>query len=79
MSRLAHALGVFLGLPEAPITGITIDGIDLGPFDPDAEAAPPLMADGVRSMRHETIAVEWAEITGDRPDLLSGRPISITD
>ena len=76
VSRLSHALGAFLGLPEAPITGIRIEGIVLGPFDPAAEPAPPIMADAVRPMRHETIAAEWAETSTDCPELLSGRPIS---
>ncbi len=60
------AAGVFLGLPESPITGLTLGGIRAS-FDPDAEAAVPLMACHVPPMRHTGLCAEFAEITIDGP------------
>ena len=56
------AAGVFLGLPEAPITGLTLGGIRAS-FDPAAEAAVPLMACHVPPMRHAGLCAEYAEVT----------------
>lgn len=56
------AAGVFLGLPEAPITGLTLGGIRAS-FDPAAEAAVPLMACHVPAMRHAGLRADYAEVT----------------
>ncbi|MBP7003382.1 glycoside hydrolase family 28 protein [Amaricoccus sp.] len=56
------AAGVFLGLPEAPITGLTLGGIAAS-FDPEAVAAVPVMACCVPPMRHAGLCAEYAEIT----------------
>lgn len=53
-----------LGLPEAPITGISIRGMQVT-FDPEAEADVPLMASHVPACRHARIWAEYAEIDGD--------------
>ena len=62
LSGIRLAAGVFLGLPEAPITGLTLGGIRAS-FDPEAEAAIPLMACHVPPMRHEGLCAEFAEVT----------------
>ncbi|MEJ8474558.1 glycoside hydrolase family 28 protein [Roseibium algae] len=64
--RLAIAVGAFLGLPEAPITGIYLKNISVS-FDPSAEPAVPLMADYVRPMRHMTLVAEHAEVISEGP------------
>lgn len=74
---LAHAAGCFLGLPEAPITGIRIRGLRIVSLDPAAEPRPPIMADGIRPMRHETLTREQARIDCDDPGLLSPTPVSV--
>ena len=58
------ALGAFLGLPEAPMTGIRLSGVRAD-YDPRAVAAPPLMACGVPAMRHAGIFTENAEVETD--------------
>ncbi|MGF6257316.1 glycoside hydrolase family 28 protein [Ensifer sp. LBL] len=73
---LAHAAGAFLGLPEAPIRNIKIRRLKIASFDPKAAAAPPIMADHVRPMRHETIVSEQAEVDCDDLALLSAAAIS---
>lgn len=74
---LAHAAGAFLGLPEAPIRNIGIRRVSIASMNPDAIATAPIMADGVRPMRHEGIAAEQAQIDCDDPSLLSGNPVSL--
>ena len=74
---LAHAAGVFLGLPEAPIRNLRISNLIIQSHDPEARPTPPIMADHVRPMRHEAILVEWAEITCDDPGLISNAAISL--
>ncbi|MGO4622246.1 glycoside hydrolase family 28 protein [Ensifer sp. 2YAB10] len=73
---LAHAAGAFLGLPEAPIRNIKIRRLKIASFNPEAAVAPPIMADRIRPMRHETIVSEQAEVDCDDPALLSAAAIS---
>jgi polygalacturonase len=74
--KLSHAAGVFLGLPERPILGIDIHGLQIHSFDLDATPEPPIMADDIRSMRHETILSEHAQVCCDNAQLLSSTAIS---
>ncbi len=62
---LAHALGAFLGLPEAPIGPIRLSKVTLVSLDPGARPEPPLMADGVRALRHAGVRAEHATVVGD--------------
>ena len=75
--HLAHAAGVFLGLPETPIRGVRIRRLRLHSSAPEAVATPPVMADHVRPMRHERIVAEHADISCDDPALLSSASVSI--
>lgn len=63
--NLAHAVGAFLGLPEAPIGPIRLSRITLLSHDAAARPEPPLMADGIRPLRHAGVLAEHAKITGD--------------
>ena len=74
--RLAHAAGVFLGLPEAPIRNVCIRRLRIHSTDRDAVLAPPIMADGVRAMLHERVVGEHADIDSDDVALLSSGTIS---
>ncbi|KQU90846.1 polygalacturonase [Ensifer sp. Root31] len=74
---LAHAAGAFLGLPEAPIRNVRIRRLKITSSNPAAVATPPIMADRVRAMRHETIVSERAEVDCDDPSLLSAAPVSL--
>lgn len=74
--NLAHAAGVFLGLPEAPIRNVAIRNLTIVSRDPSTIAAPPIMADRVRPMRHEAIVVEQTHIVCDDPAMLSDASIS---
>ncbi len=74
--KLAHVAGTFLGLPEAPIRNIKIRRLKIVSFNYEATAAPPVMADGIRPMRHETIVSEQADVDCDEPALLSTAAIS---
>ncbi|WDZ80338.1 glycoside hydrolase family 28 protein (plasmid) [Ensifer adhaerens] len=76
--KLAHAAGAFLGLSEAPIRNVKIRRLKITSYRADATAAPPLMADRVRPMRHETIVAECADVDCDEPALLSRAPISVS-
>ncbi|MCZ7447979.1 glycoside hydrolase family 28 protein [Agrobacterium rhizogenes] len=76
--NLAHAAGVFLGLPEAPIRNIVLRNLTIVSHDPSAVATPPIMADRVRPMRHDTIVFEQADVICDDPALLSNAPVSIS-
>jgi polygalacturonase len=71
LSGIRLAAGVFLGLPEAPITGVTLGGIRAS-FDPNAEAAIPLMACHVPPMRHEGLCAQFAEVRLDGSVFPSG-------
>lgn len=76
--NLAHAAGAFLGLPEAPIRNIKIRRLNISSYRADATAAPPIMADRIRPMRHETIVAECADVDCDEPALVSSAPISVS-
>jgi polygalacturonase len=52
-----------LGLPEAPISKIHIENMQVT-FDPDAQPGVPLMACDVAVCRHEGIVTEFAEVIG---------------
>ena len=77
LRRVGHAVGAFLGLPEAPIRNLVIRSVRVHSFDPTAMPAPPIMADGVRAMVHETVVCEHADIRCDDPSLLSPSRLSI--
>ncbi|KKX33178.1 glycoside hydrolase family 28 protein [Rhizobium sp. LC145] len=74
---LSHAAGAFLGLPESPIRNIRIRGLRILSLNPDAEPTPPIMADRVRPMRHETIVAEQADVDCDDPALLAPGSVSL--
>ncbi|MDQ0455879.1 polygalacturonase PglA [Rhizobium paknamense] len=74
---LAHAVGVFLGLPEAPIQSVTLSRVAVHSHDENAIATPPIMADHIRPMRHEGVLAEHAVISCDDPALLSAGVISL--
>lgn len=76
--KLAHAAGAFLGLPEAPIRNVRIRRLKIASYRADATASPPIMADRVRPMRHETIVAQCADIDCDEPALLSRTAISVS-
>ena len=75
--NLSHAAGAFLGLAEAPIRNVAIRNLTIVSRDASAIATPPIMADGVRPMRHEAIVFEQAHIVCDNPALLSDASVSI--
>ena len=54
-----------LGLPEAPIGPIRLSKVTLVSLDPGARPEPPLMADGVRALRHAGVRAEHATVVGD--------------
>ncbi|TRL34344.1 glycoside hydrolase family 28 protein [Rhizobium straminoryzae] len=60
--NVAVAAAAFYGLPEAPITGITIENYRVG-FDPEAQADVPDMACGFAPLRHAEIILEHASLT----------------
>ncbi|WP_073013400.1 polygalacturonase PglA [Roseibium suaedae] len=72
LKNVSVAAGAFLGLPEAPITGIRVRDMSVT-YAPDGQAGVPVMADGVRSMRHMPLVIENAELicetTGSGPQL----------
>lgn len=53
-----------LGLPEAPITRVSIRNFAVS-YDPDAIADVPLMTCGMDPVRHAGVIAEFAEISGD--------------
>lgn len=59
--NVAIAAAAFYGLPEAPITGITIENYRVG-FDPDATPDVPDMACGFEPMRHAEVVTENASL-----------------
>ena len=77
LHHLAHAAGVFLGVPEQPIRNISICRLRIHSMDPDASMVPPVMADGIRPMRHEFIVHEHADVVCDDHSLLSPSPVSV--
>lgn len=74
--RVGHAVGAFLGLPEAPIRNVFIRNLRVHSFDLAATPGPPIMADGVEAMRHEKIVCEHAQVQCDDPALLSPSRLS---
>ncbi|TQS73565.1 glycoside hydrolase family 28 protein [Rhodobacteraceae bacterium] len=71
---LCHALGAFLGLPEAPIGPIELSNIRVVSHNPDAVAGHPVMADHIRPQRHAGIMAEYAQIITDLA--VEQRPLS---
>ena len=59
-----------------PIRNVAIRNLTIVSRDPSAIAAPPIMADRVRPMRHEAIVVEQTHIVCDDPAMLSDASIS---
>lgn len=56
--RLAGA--AILGLPESPVTGISIENMSVS-FDPAAKPEVPLMADKMEPVRHQLLTKDYAE------------------
>lgn len=52
-----------LGLPEAPITGVSISDFNVT-YDPTATSGVPLMALGVPKVRHGGVVSEFATVSG---------------
>ncbi len=65
-----------LGLPEAPISGVTIRDVSVS-FDPNAPLDSPLMALNVPQMRHAGIWSEFASVDGDIEVANSQKDISL--
>ncbi|WP_417259901.1 glycoside hydrolase family 28 protein [Celeribacter sp.] len=61
--NVATAAVALLGLPEAPITGVTLSNFSVG-YDPSATEDIPLMACGVAPVRHGGIIATFADISG---------------
>ncbi|WP_374628449.1 glycoside hydrolase family 28 protein [Pannonibacter indicus] len=61
VTNLRLALGVFLGLPEAPMGPVRISSVEAS-YDPAAKADVPVMADHVPPMRHEDLVFEGAHV-----------------
>jgi polygalacturonase len=53
-----------LGLPEAPITDVSIENFSVS-YDPNAIADVPLMTCGMDPVRHAGVIAEFAQIKGD--------------
>lgn len=66
------AAAALLGLPEAPITGITLSNFRVS-YDPAATAEIPLMADHVAAVRHGGIIATQAQVNGDVDDFVETR------
>ncbi|WP_083638663.1 glycoside hydrolase family 28 protein [Rhizobium oryziradicis] len=58
--NVAVAAAAFFGLPEAPITGITLETIHIT-YDPEAVADVPVMACNIEPVRHGGIIAEYAQ------------------
>ncbi|GAA3877657.1 glycoside hydrolase family 28 protein [Celeribacter arenosi] len=65
INDLHVALAAFLGLAEAPITGVHLSNVRYR-FAPNAKEGVPLMADDVAKMRHVAIWSENAQIAADQ-------------
>lgn len=59
-----HAAAALIGLPEAPITGISVDGFWVS-YDPNATPGVPVMASNVGPELHAGIITEFARLGGD--------------
>nr|P27644.1 RecName: Full=Polygalacturonase; AltName: Full=PGL; AltName: Full=Pectinase [Agrobacterium tumefaciens]AAA22102.1 PGL ORF [Agrobacterium tumefaciens] len=75
--NLAHAAGVFLGLPDVPSATSLSATSPIVSHDPSAVATPPIMADRVRPMRMRLV-FEQADVVCDDPALLNDAPVSIS-
>lgn len=62
--NVQHAAAAFLGLPEAHITGVTLENFRVS-YDPEAIPGVPLMACNVLPVRHAGVFREFAEVVGD--------------
>ncbi|WP_417721794.1 glycoside hydrolase family 28 protein [Salipiger sp.] len=60
--NLSHAVGAFLGLPEAPFGPITLRDVRVLSLDPAARPEPPVMADHVAALRHAGLIAEHATV-----------------
>ncbi|MBY6006043.1 glycoside hydrolase family 28 protein [Salipiger bermudensis] len=72
ITRLAHALGAFLGLAEAPFGPIRLERVEVLSHDPDARPEPPLMAAGIAPLRHAGLLAEHAGLTAPGHAIRSG-------
>ncbi|MEP3046121.1 MAG: glycoside hydrolase family 28 protein [Roseibium sp.] len=63
-SNVQLAAVALLGLPEAPLSQIYIENMQVT-FDPHAEADVPLMACQVPACRHQGVLAEYAEVIGE--------------
>lgn len=61
--RVSLAAAAVLGLPEAPVEGVSLTDFRVS-YDPGAVAGAPLMALGVQAVRHAGIVAENAAIDG---------------
>lgn len=71
LDGVRHAAAAFLGLPEAPLTGIRLSGVAIG-YDPAAEPGQTLMACHLPQARHGGILHRFADVQTDealRPHL----------
>ncbi|PRY77697.1 polygalacturonase [Yoonia maritima] len=59
-----HAAAALIGLPEAPIIGISVDGFWVS-YDPNATPGVPVMASNVGPELHAGIITEFARLGGD--------------
>jgi polygalacturonase len=75
LSGLRLAVGVFLGLPEAPLKRIRVGRVKAA-FDPDAIPAIPEMADALRPLRGEGIVAEHADVSVGGGDLTITQGVS---
>lgn len=63
---LSHAIGAFLGLPEAPIGPVKIRDVVVTSLNETAVPCPPLMADHIRPLLHAGVVAEHTLL--DLPD-----------
>lgn len=64
---VSTATGAFLGLPEATAGPVTLRDIRIHNYEPDAVPEPPVMADHIRAIRHETVIAEHCSVVTDLP------------
>ncbi|AUH34349.1 glycoside hydrolase family 28 protein [Paracoccus tegillarcae] len=64
LTDVRHAVAAFLGLPEAPLTGIRLSDIRVS-YDDDAQAGDTLMASYLPRVRHGGILHRFAELETD--------------
>lgn len=66
LTGVRHAVAAFLGLPEAPLTGIRLSGVRIG-YDATATPGETLMACHLPPVRHGGILHRFAEVVVDEP------------